>query len=91
MNGLPSRRQCRECKAVFQPARLDQVFCKSACRRAWHAWREGRGARAIELLIRWRRDRRRGSLTALAAFADELVRDNRDHEAGRDAAGSPEG
>jgi hypothetical protein len=83
IRGLPSRRRCRECGNPFLAVRYDQVFCKPTCRRAWHAWREGRGARAIELLIRWRRDRRRGSLAALTAFADELVRDHRDREANR--------
>jgi hypothetical protein len=85
--GLPSRRNCRQCGIAFLAIRHDQVFCRPVCRRAWHSWRENRGARAIELLIRWRRDRRRGSITALAAFADELVRVNRDREADRDAAG----
>jgi hypothetical protein len=83
MSGLPVRRRCRECGKPFLAIRQDQVFCKPGCRRAWHSWRESRGARAIELLIWWRRDRRRGSLTRLTAFADELVRDHRDHEARR--------
>jgi hypothetical protein len=84
--GLPSRRRCREFGTAFLAIRHDQVFCKSACRRAWHSWRESLGARAVELLVKWRRDRRRGSLAALTAFADELVRDCRDREAGRNAA-----
>jgi hypothetical protein len=54
------------------------------------SWREARGAQAIELLIRWRRDRRRGSLAALTAFADELLREHRDREADRLAAGGGE-
>jgi hypothetical protein len=72
---LPLRRRCRECGNSFLAVRHDQVFCKPVCRRAWHSWREGQGARAVELLIKWRRERRRGSFSALAAFADELVRD----------------
>ena len=84
--GLPLRRRCRECGNSFLAIRHDQVFCRPACRRAWHSWRESRGARAIELLIKWRRDRRRGGLAALSSFADELMRDHRDHEAGRGAA-----
>ena len=84
--GLPLRRRCRECGNSFLAIRHDQVFCQPACRRAWHSWRESRGARAIELLIKWRRDRRRGGLAALSSFADELMRDHRDHEAGRGAA-----
>jgi hypothetical protein len=75
------RRNCRQCGIAFLAIRHDQVFCRPACRRACHSWRESRGARAIELLIRWRRDRRRGSLTALTAFADALVRDSRESEA----------
>jgi hypothetical protein len=87
MTGLPCRRHCRECRKEFWAIRHEQVFCKSACRRAWHSWRESRGGRAIELLVRWRRDRRRGSLAALTAFADELLRDYRDREARRSASG----
>lgn len=89
--GLPSRRRCRQCGNGFLAIRHDQVFCRPTCRRAWHTWREGRGARAVELLIAWRGDRRRGSLAALSAFADELVRDHRDHDAGRHATGRREG
>jgi hypothetical protein len=77
-------RRCRQCGAVFRPHhRFDQVFCRSECRRRWHSWREARGARAVQLLISWRRDRRRGSLTNLTAFADELVQDYREHKAER--------
>jgi hypothetical protein len=83
VTALPVRRRCGECSAAFLAVRYDQVFCKQTCRRAWHAWCEGRGARASELLIKWRRDRRRGSLAALTAFADELVRDHRDREVDR--------
>jgi hypothetical protein len=83
MSGLPVRRRCRECGKSFLAVRHDQVFCMPVCRRAWHSWRESRGARAVELLIRWRRDRREGSLAELAAFADELVRDYREREADR--------
>ncbi len=83
---LSARRHCRECRREFFPVRHDQVFCKPTCRRAWHAWREGRGARAVELLIRWRRDRKRGGLAELTAFADELLREYRDLEAGRGPA-----
>jgi hypothetical protein len=90
MTGLPARRRCRECGKEFWAIRHDQRFCRPACRRAWHSWREGRGAHAIELLIRWRRDRRRGSLAALTAFADELLRDYREREAGRDAVARQE-
>jgi hypothetical protein len=88
---LPCRCRCRQCGNPFLAIRHDQVFCKPACRRAWHSWRESRGARAIELLIRWRRDRRRGSLAALTAFADELLRDYRDREAGNRAPERGEG
>jgi hypothetical protein len=85
MTVAPShRRRCRECGEPFAAVRHDQVFCAPACRRAWHSWREGRGAEAVELLIKWRRDRRRGSFAELAAFADGLVRDHRDREARRD-------
>jgi hypothetical protein len=86
VSGLPARRRCRECGNSFLAIRHDQVFCKGACRRAWHSWRESRGARAVELLIKWRRDRREGSLAELTAFADELVRDYRDREADRGSA-----
>jgi hypothetical protein len=79
--GLPSRRRCRECGNTFLAIRHHQRFCQSACRRAFWSWRESRGARAIDLLIRWRRDRRRGSFAALTAHADEVLRDYGDHEA----------
>lgn len=88
--GLPARRRCRECGTQFQEIRHDQVFCRPACRRAFWSWRESRGAQAIELLIRWRRDRRRGSLAALTAFADDLLRECRDRDGDRHAAGSGE-
>jgi hypothetical protein len=82
--GLPARRRCRQCGNEFRPIRrYDQVFCRPECRRAWHSWRESRGARAVELLIAWRGARRRGSLTKLAAFADELLHDHREHEVER--------
>jgi hypothetical protein len=42
------------------------------------------------LLIRWRRDRRRGSLAALTAFADDLLREYRDRDGDRHAAGGGE-
>jgi hypothetical protein len=87
MSGLPVRRRCRECGNTFLAIRHDQVFCKPACRRAWHSWRESRGARAVELLIKWRRGRRRGSLAELTAFADELLRDYRDREARKSTDG----
>jgi hypothetical protein len=83
MSGLPFRRRCRECGKDFMAIRHEQVFCKPDCRRAWHSWRETRGVRAVELLVKSRRDRRRGSLAALTAFADELLRDYRDREARR--------
>jgi hypothetical protein len=88
--GLPIRRRCRECGKEFLAVRHDQRFCRSACRRAFWSWREARGAQAIELLIRWRGDRRRGCLAALTAFADELLREHRDPEADRRAAGGAE-
>jgi molybdenum-dependent DNA-binding transcriptional regulator ModE len=47
--------------------------------------RESRGAQAIELLICWRRDRRRGGLAALTRFADQLLAEYRDREADRHA------
>jgi hypothetical protein len=87
MSGLPVRRRCRECGNTFLAIRHDQVFCKPACRRAWHSWRKSLGARAVELLVKWRRDRRRGSLAELTAFADELLRDYRDREARKSADG----
>jgi hypothetical protein len=91
MMTLPVRRRCRQCGNTFRPIRrYDQVFCRPECRRRWHSWREGRGARAVELLIQWRRDRRRGSLTKLAVFADDLVREHREHEAERQHAGRAE-
>lgn len=83
MTGLPVRRRCRQCGNSFLAIRHDQVFCRQQCRRAWHSWREVRGAQAIELLIRWRGGRRRGSLSDLAAFADELLREYREREADR--------
>jgi hypothetical protein len=86
-----SIRRCRQCGSVLRPVRrVDQVFCGRQCRRSWHSWRESRGARAVELLISWRRDRRRGSFANLAAFADELVRAYREHEAERQHAGCGE-
>jgi hypothetical protein len=87
MSGLPNRRLCRECSKQFWAIRHDQRFCRSAFRRAFWSWRESRGAQAIELLIRWRRDRQSGGLAALTAFADELLRDYRDREARRDGRG----
>jgi hypothetical protein len=57
------------------------VFCEAACRRAWHSWRESRSARAIEL--KRRGERRPGSLAALTAFPDDLLRDYRECEARR--------
>jgi hypothetical protein len=91
MNPLGFARRCRQCGTVFRPRRrFDQVFCRPECRRAWHSWRESRGARAVALLIAWRGDRRRGSLTKLAAFADELLRDHREHQAERQRAGRGE-
>jgi len=90
MTGLPARRTCRECGREFQAVRHDQRFCRRACRRAFWSWREARGAQAIELLIRWRRDRRRGSLAALTAFADYLLREYRDREVDRQTARSGE-
>jgi hypothetical protein len=90
MSRLPVRRRCRQCGGTFLAIRHDQVFCKPGCRRKWHAYRETQGTRAVELLIKWRRDRCRGSLAALTAFADELVRDQRDHEAARGSAGGAE-
>lgn len=87
MSELPVRRRCRQCGNPFLAIRHDQAFCQQRCRRAWHSWRETRGAQAIELLIRWRRDRRRGSLGDLTAFADDLLREHRDREADRQAAG----
>jgi hypothetical protein len=94
MKTLPVPRRCRQCGTIFRPIRrYDQMFCRPECRRRWHSWREGRGSRAVELLIAWRRDRRRGSLTKLTAFADELVRDYGEHEAERQqhaGAGSAE-
>jgi hypothetical protein len=90
--GLPFRRRCRQCGNEFRPARrYDQVFCRPECRRAWHSWRESRGARAVELLIAWRGGRRRGSLTKLAAFADELLHYHRKHQAEQQRAGRGEG
>jgi hypothetical protein len=86
MSQLPVRRRCGEYGSSFLAVRWDRSFCGLACRRARHSWREGRGSRAIELLVKWRRERRPGSLTALAAFTDQLVRDHRDHEAGGNAA-----
>jgi hypothetical protein len=83
---LPPRGRCRHCGAEFFKRRDDQVFCSTAHRRAYWSWRESRGAQAVDLLIRWRRDRRRGSLAALTAFADDLLRDYGDREAARTAA-----
>lgn len=88
--GLRVRRRCRQCGKSFLAIRHDQVFCAPRCRRAWHSWRESRGARAVELLVSWRRDRRRGSLANPAAFADELVRAYREHEAEQQHAGCGE-
>jgi hypothetical protein len=87
MTGLPVRRRCGQCGNKFLAIRYDQRFCQPRCRRAFWSWREARGAQAIELLVRWRRDRRRGSLAALTAFADELLREYRDREADRLADG----
>jgi hypothetical protein len=87
MSGLPVRRRCREYGKEFLAIRYEQRFRQPRCRRAFWSWREARGAQAIELLIRWRRDRRRGSLAALTAFADELLREHRTREADRLAAG----
>jgi hypothetical protein len=91
MTGLPTRRRCKQCGNEFRPARrYDQVFWRSECRRRWHSWRESRGTRAVELLIAWRGGRRPGSLTKLAALADEILHDYRQHEAERSQAGRGE-
>ena len=75
------QRRCRKCRQVFKPARGDQVFCNRQCKRAWHAWREGKGAQAVELLIKWRGRRLPGGFTALTAFADDLLHEHREREA----------
>jgi hypothetical protein len=90
MTGLPRRQRCRQCGKEFWAIRYEQRFCQPTCRRAFWSWREARGAQAIDLLIRWRRDRRRGSLAALTAFADELLREHRTREADRLAGGGGE-
>ena len=79
--GLPAQRRCRQCGSAFLAIAHTQSFCRQKCRRLWHSWREARGARAIELLIRWRGSRRRGDFTAMTAFADELLREYRAREA----------
>ena len=71
-------RRCRECRRSFVPKRFDQDFCDRACRRAWHSWREARGASAVELLVKWRRARLPGSFAKLTAFAENLIREIRD-------------
>lgn len=87
---LPMRR-CRQYGTAFRPIRrYDQVFYRPECRRVWLNWRESTGAGAVELPLSWRRDRRRGSFTKLAAFADELLRDHCEHEAERQRAGRGE-
>jgi hypothetical protein len=89
--GLPARRRCSECGKEFWAIRHDQRFCRPKCRRAFWSWRESQGGRAIELLIRWRRDRRPGSIAELAAFADDLLHHERKREVQRAAAGRGEG
>jgi hypothetical protein len=78
---LPARRTCRECNSSFLAIRHDRVFCRQRCRRAWHSRREAFGARAVELMLAWRGERKKGALSDLTALADELVRLERDRKA----------
>jgi hypothetical protein len=87
MTDLPARRRCRECSAEFWAIKHDQRFCRAKCRRAFWSWRKRRGAQAIELLTRWRRDRQPGSFTDLTTLAGELVREQREREVDGPAAG----
>ena len=82
-------RRCRKCRRSFVPRRFDQDFPNRACRRAWHSWRESRGASAVELLVKWRRGRLPGSFAKLTAFADDLIREIRDREKVRAKASEP--
>src|SRR5436305_4372854 len=82
-------RRCRECRRSFVPKRFDQDFCDRACRRAWHSWREARGASAVELLVKWRRARLPGSFAKLTAFAENLIREIRDGAKARARASEP--
>lgn len=63
--------------------RFDQDFCDRACRRAWHSWREARGASAVELLVKWRRGPLPGSFAKLMAFADDPISEIRAREKAR--------
>lgn len=82
-------RRCRECRRAFVPKRFDQDFCGRAYRRAWHSWREARGASAVELLVKWRRGRLPGSFAKLTAFADDLISEIRAREKARAEASEP--
>ena len=77
-------RRCRECRSPFKPKRFEiRTFAGVPAAALGHSWREAKGATAVELLLRWRRKRQRGSFAELTAFADDLIHDLRDRERSR--------
>lgn len=74
-------RYCQECGAPFFPARQDQVFCGSACRREHHHRREARALPLYDFVMAWRAKRGRGGFAEMCQIVDGFRAEDRERKA----------
>lgn len=69
-------RPCKECKTLFYPYRIDQLFHTTACKDKWFLRARNRGQQIYEMAMEWRRHRGRkgtpgeGTLSEIAHLVD---------------------
>jgi hypothetical protein len=66
---------CRECFQSFAKKRIDQTFCDTACRRAFHQRIESRKTELYNAAMAMR-SKRKGAFSAMTNIADRFLRED---------------
>lgn len=82
----PVTRTCQECGMKYKPTRREAMFCRSACKTAFHHRRHKRGAEIYDLMMTMRYDRERAAELGVWATLCRMAQGFQEEDA-RDRSG----